>query len=65
MECVFICVYVNEEQMGLFMFRIVFWDVLLCKMIVDRPEDNSEHHSRRCENLKSRMGLFMSVVSFS
>jgi hypothetical protein len=32
------------------MFRIVFWDVLPCKMIVDNhftlqyiPEDNSEH----------------------
>jgi hypothetical protein len=68
------------------MFRIVFWDVLPCKMIVDRrfrvayclhlmrgavrtsetsvnnhftrqyiPEDNSEHHTRRRENLKSRI----------
>jgi hypothetical protein len=51
------------------MFRIVFWDVLPCKMIVDRrtsetsvdnyftrqyiPEDNSEHHTRRRENFKS------------
>jgi hypothetical protein len=50
------------------MFRTVFWDVLPCKMIVDRrlrgayclhhqgwviPEDNSEHHTRRRENLKS------------
>jgi hypothetical protein len=61
------------------MFRIVFWGVLPCKMIVDRrfrgayclhhqeietsvynhftrqyiPEDNSEHHTRRRENLKS------------
>jgi hypothetical protein len=26
------------------MFRIVFWDI---------PEDNSEHHTRRRENLKS------------
>jgi hypothetical protein len=36
------------------MFRVVFWDILPCKMIVDRrfrgavrthiPEDNSEHH---------------------
>jgi hypothetical protein len=33
------------------MFRIVFWDVLQCKMIV--PEDNSKHHTRRRENLKS------------
>jgi hypothetical protein len=48
------------------MLRIVFWDILPCKMIVDRrfrgvyclhhqyiPEDNSEHHTRRRENLKS------------
>jgi hypothetical protein len=41
------------------MFRIVFWDVLPCKMIVDQrqyiPEDNSEHHTRRRENLKSHI----------
>jgi hypothetical protein len=61
------------------MFRVVFWDTLPCKMIVDRrfrmmeavrtsetsvenhftrqyiPEDNSEHHTRRRENLKSHM----------
>jgi hypothetical protein len=43
-------------------FRIVFWDVLPCKMIVDNqftrqdiPEDNSEHHTHHCENLKSHM----------
>jgi hypothetical protein len=62
------------------MFRIVFWDVQPCKIIVDRrdnsslmmeavctsetsvdnyftrqyiPEDNSEHHTRCRENLKS------------
>jgi hypothetical protein len=61
------------------MFRVVFRDILPCKMIVDRrdsslmmeavrssetsfeniftrqyiPEDNSEHHTRRRENLKS------------
>jgi hypothetical protein len=42
------------------MFRIVLWDVLPCKIIVDDyftrqyiPEDNSEHHTRRRENLKS------------
>jgi hypothetical protein len=58
------------------LFRIVFWDVLPCKMTVDSslmmeavrtsettddnrftqqyiPEDNSEHHARRRENLKS------------
>jgi hypothetical protein len=67
------------------MFRVVFWDILPCKMIVDRrfrddhsslmmeaerttetsvdknftrqftPEDNSEHHTRRRENLKSHI----------
>jgi hypothetical protein len=58
-------------------FRIVFWDVLPCKMIVDWrfrgayclhhhltrqyiPEDNSEHHTRRRENLKSR--IFFSFI---
>jgi hypothetical protein len=52
------------------MIRIVFWDVLPCKIIVEAvrtsetsvdnyftrqyiPEDNSEHHTRRRENLKS------------
>jgi hypothetical protein len=59
------------------MFRVVFCDILPCKMIVDRrfrgmevlrtsetsvdnqftrqyiPEDNSKHHTRRRENLKS------------
>jgi hypothetical protein len=36
------------------MFRIVFWDVLPCKII---PEDNSEHHTRRRENFKSHTEL--------
>jgi hypothetical protein len=42
------------------MFRAVFWVVLPCKMIVGNhftrqynPEDSSEHHTRRRENLKS------------
>jgi hypothetical protein len=42
------------------MFRIVFWNVLPFKIIVDNyftrqyvPEDNSVHHTRRLENLKS------------
>jgi hypothetical protein len=42
----------------LMMFRIVFWDILPCKMIVDRRfrgAYNSEHHTRRRENLKSHM----------
>jgi hypothetical protein len=70
-------------------FRIVFWVVLQCKIIVDRrfrgtrclhhqvctsetsvdnyftrqyiPEDNSELHTRRRENLKSH--IFSSFVS--
>jgi hypothetical protein len=33
------------------MFRAVFWVVLPCKY---NPEDSSEHHTRRRENLKSR-----------
>jgi hypothetical protein len=40
------------------MFRAVFWVILPCKMIVDNPEDNSEHHTRRRENLKSHKSLF-------
>jgi hypothetical protein len=43
-------------------FRIVFWDVLPCKIIVDNyftrqyiPEDNSELYTRCCENLKSHI----------
>jgi hypothetical protein len=61
------------------MFRVVFWDILLCKIILNGsisflgrqsfytavylvdnhftrqyiPEDNSEHHTRRRENVKS------------
>jgi uncharacterized membrane protein len=37
------------------MFRAVFWVILPCKMIVDQynPEDSSEHHTRRRENLQS------------
>jgi hypothetical protein len=52
-------------------FRIVFWDILPCKMMMEAvrtsetsvdnhftrqyiPEDNSEHHTSRRENLKSQ-----------
>jgi hypothetical protein len=42
------------------MFRAVFWIILPCEMMVDNhstrqynPEDSSEHHTRRRENLKS------------
>jgi hypothetical protein len=71
------------------MFRVVFWDILPCKMTVDRrfralmeavrtsqtsvdnhftrqyiPEDNSEHHTRRRENLKShRLGMALKIYS--
>jgi hypothetical protein len=51
----------DAKTMQCKIFRIVFWDVLLCKIIVDNyftrqyiPEDNSEHHTRRRENLKSQ-----------
>jgi hypothetical protein len=44
------------------MFKIVFWDVLLCELIFDNyftrqyiPEDNSEHHTRHRENMKSHI----------
>jgi hypothetical protein len=47
------------------LFRAVFWVILPCKMIVDlvdnnftrqyNPEDSSEHHTRRRENLKSQI----------
>jgi hypothetical protein len=32
------------------MFRVVFWVLIPCN-----PEDNSEHHTRRRENLKSHI----------
>jgi hypothetical protein len=47
------------------LLRIVVWDVLPCKMMVNNhftrqyiPEDNSEHHTRHRENLKSHMDTF-------
>jgi hypothetical protein len=47
------------------MLKIGFWDVLPCKMIVDNnfirqyiPEDNSEHRTRRRENLKSHTVIY-------
>jgi hypothetical protein len=36
-------------------FRAVFWVILPCKMIIYNPEDSSEHHTRRRENLKSHI----------
>jgi hypothetical protein len=52
------------------MFRIVFWDVLMMEAVrasetsVDNyftrqyiPEDSSEHHTRRRDNLKSHIGF--------
>jgi hypothetical protein len=64
------------------MFRVVFWNILPCKIIVDSslmmeavrtsetsvdnnftrqyiPKDNSEHHTRRRENLKSHTADIM------
>jgi hypothetical protein len=42
------------------LFRVVFWDILPCKIIVDRRfrgayclHHQDEHHTRRRENLKS------------
>jgi hypothetical protein len=52
-------------------FRIVFWDVLPCKIIVDNyftrkyiPEYNSELHTRRRENLKSQNGGSCTTMNF-
>jgi hypothetical protein len=47
------------------MFRVVFWDKLPCKMIVDRRFRGAyclHHHTRRRENLKSHRvcALFLS-----
>jgi hypothetical protein len=85
----------DTEERG--KIRIVFWDVLSCKIIVDRrfkgtcclhdqgmimieaartsessvynyftrqyiPEDNSELHTRRRENLKSQRGKIISPL---
>jgi hypothetical protein len=51
------------------LFRAVFWVILPCRMIVDNhftrqynPEDSSEHHTRRRENLKSH---FLNTVQKS
>jgi hypothetical protein len=48
------------------LFRIVFWDELPRKIIVDNhftwqyiPEDNSDHHTRRRENLKPHIYAFV------
>jgi hypothetical protein len=43
------------------MFRVVFWDILPCKMIVD----DSEHHTRRRENLKSDMVFYSFVMGWT
>jgi hypothetical protein len=50
----------DSNRITKIMFRAVFWVVLPCKMIVDHhftrqynPEDSSEHHTCRRENLKS------------
>jgi hypothetical protein len=50
----------DNHYQGQLLFRAVFWVVLPCKMIVDNhftrqynPENSSEHHIRRHENLKS------------
>jgi hypothetical protein len=45
------------------MFRIVFWDILPCiRQYI--PEDNSEHHTSRRENLKSHTyRMFLGRIS--
>jgi hypothetical protein len=46
------------------LFRIVFWAVLPCKIIWQYiPEDNSEHHTRRRENLKSHIHSLLFINS--
>jgi heme/copper-type cytochrome/quinol oxidase subunit 4 len=57
----YVCCFIVQYVI-LLMFRVVFWDILSCKIIVDNhftrqyiPDDNSEHHTRRRENLKSHM----------
>jgi hypothetical protein len=49
-------VFIYFDKLYTTLFRIVFCDVLLCKIIV--PEDNSEYHTRRRENLKSHINYF-------
>jgi hypothetical protein len=75
---------ITINNLSILMFRVVFCDILPCKMIVERrfrgayclhhqtsvdnnftrhyiPEDNSEHHTRRRENLKSQnLSIFLS-----
>jgi hypothetical protein len=70
-------------------FRVVFWDILPCKMIIDRrfrgayclhhqgwvdnhftrqyiPEGNSEHHTRRREDLKYQVESdFTTIMNLS
>jgi hypothetical protein len=43
------------EERNVYRFRVVFWDILPCKMIVDRRFRGAycQHHTRRRENLKS------------
>jgi hypothetical protein len=59
-------------KLSIVLFRIVFWDVLPCKILVDNyftrqyiPEDNSEHHTRCHENLKSHIVLCCLPVGIS
>jgi hypothetical protein len=50
------------------MFRAVFWVILLCKMFVKHftrqynPEDSSEHHTRRRENLNSHIAYYKIIL---
>jgi hypothetical protein len=75
-ECQNFCAHIKKlkkfkyQKVKFYLFRIVFWDVLLCKIIVDNhftrqyiPEDNSEPHTRRRENLKSHKILHVFHIS--
>jgi hypothetical protein len=50
--------YITE----ILMFRVVFWDILPCKMIYPRTDD-SEHHTRHRENLKFHTLEILSVTT--
>jgi hypothetical protein len=75
-------VMIKETQAALVMkFRFVFWDILPCKIIVNRrirgtcclhhqgdeyiPEDKSELHTRRRENLKSHTALVIFLTKIN
>jgi hypothetical protein len=54
----------SESNMYLAMFRVVLWDILPCNQFTRQyiPEDNSEHRTRRRENLKSHISCNIKVT---